>query len=618
LCSVAVSVSKAVAAQLKSATTHIQKLRDGTAQLLVDRVQATINEQMAASPIHDILQFSIDCTTESMRCGRVIGPQQVFLMLGKYATRTSTGLTCTELLCPTLTLQEENAECLLAAVRKCLPQAFDIVDRRRVLILNSDSHKANKRLFRYLHHFVESNEHVFALHSFCVMHMTCASLAAVLGGFNIISGAFCATLQLHKGSTMSDLQDKVHSYINDKLEIEHEWDERWNSARQRNRTMISLFMRDDSFEPNESKHIRYHLELLLNFLPDLWWNTETGRAGRLVHFCAFGCCNSREESLEQITSCVDASIFACRPTVPALNRWTRLFQPLSWWGLGLCFFGLVPAAFADIQPADDEPFQVTLQDLFASNGLDDTHYKAREGTRWRKAVSWMSAPDLLPRLMLILAVMTPPMDLMTDIFKTDKNGLSALQFATSVSSPVQACNKSYFQLLQNQRHRLWQPFAPIWTHSTLALAFKTTMMTAGNLFLRCLRPFRRWHWSFALLVNPHVPSEHKDLLLDRLSAIDTTACPRCLDTFVSTKLHKLQADGVDLRSPEMTTFLKDMYSSCPCNNVQVETRFGRQRNFAASSMGRDRAASSMASTHILAEMTLQHGRSALRWNFENV
>jgi hypothetical protein len=158
LCSVAVSVSKAVAAQLKSATTHIQKLRDGTAQLLVDRVQATINEQMAASPIHDILQFSIDCTTESMRCGRVIGPQQVFLMLGKYATRTSTGLTCTELLCPTLTLQEENAECLLAAVRKCLPQAFDIVDRRRVLILNSDSHKANKRLFRHLHHFVESNE----------------------------------------------------------------------------------------------------------------------------------------------------------------------------------------------------------------------------------------------------------------------------------------------------------------------------------------------------------------------------------------------------------------------------------------------------------------------------
>ena len=36
--------------------------------------------------------------------------------------------------------------------------AFDIVDRRRVLILNSDSHKANKRLFRHLHHFVESNE----------------------------------------------------------------------------------------------------------------------------------------------------------------------------------------------------------------------------------------------------------------------------------------------------------------------------------------------------------------------------------------------------------------------------------------------------------------------------
>ena len=79
------------------------------------------------------------------------------------------------------------------------------------------------------------------------------------------------------------------------------------------------------------------------------------------------------------------------------------------------------------------------------------------------------------------------------------------------------------------------------------------------------------------------------------------------------EIWKWVQSGVGLRSEEMLQFLKDVYSSCQCNNVGVECRFGRQRNYNAACRGRDPSIATVSSKHVLAEAKFQHAESARRW-----
>lgn len=613
--------TKATAAYHKASTNHIQQMRDGMAHVLVEATTTQVREAIEREPDHDVFTLSMDCTTESIKVGNVIGPHQVFLVLGTHVARKGIFLEETDLLCPTQSLAEENAENILAGVRKVVPWLLDRPPQTRALIVNSDSHKANKRFFRHCAALAEQWPELLVKHSFCLMHMICAALVSTLNAFDVINGAFCATLQLHKGLTMANLQQQVHSYIEESLEVVHEWDPSWAGARRKNEAVVDLFMSQkhdpdncDDIDALDStqKRRRAAFGLLLDFFPGLWYDIPGCKAGRLVHFCPYGCCTCREISVEKIKACYDDAILSWRPKVPAMNRWTRMWQPLGWWAIGFYMHGLIPAAFAHVQPKEGESFQISLQDLFCSGENNDKSYQARERSRWKKATAWMATPHLLQRLLLILTVMTPPMTLMSDTFKIEKSGWSAVEFAGWLSSPISRCIERYWGMLKDEDQPIWRAFVTDWDETTYAMAFRAVMSTSGDLWLRCIKPFQNWAWKLSLLVNPKVSDAQKDVVAEQFGELDRSVCTNCLDSHFSWKIHELHKNGVSLRGTEMRRLLKDIYKNCPCNNIPVETRFGRQRNYNAANRGRDCSISTVASKHVLAEARWQHAQSCRR------
>ena len=67
---------------------------------------------------------------------------------------------------------------------------------------------------------------------------------------------------------------------------------------------------------------------LLKLLPNNWLDYHEGE---LIHYCPFGCCRDREEPISKGQAGFDTLILDSKPRVPALNRWTRMFQPLALW-----------------------------------------------------------------------------------------------------------------------------------------------------------------------------------------------------------------------------------------------------------------------------------------------
>ena len=52
--------------------------------------------------------------------------------------------------------------------------------------------------------------------------------------------------------------------------------------------------------------------------------------GALRHWCPFGCCASKAESIERAAELIERTFFTTLPPVPSKNRWTKLYPPLSW------------------------------------------------------------------------------------------------------------------------------------------------------------------------------------------------------------------------------------------------------------------------------------------------
>ena len=225
--------TRASVAFIKGSTSYISKVRCGVAQYLVERGQNQVNTALVARPMHCVFVVSIDCTTECVKVGTVMGPHTTMIILASVFTRQSQEQVLdTKLLVPTQVIHDETAEGLHAGMRRGLPSLAlpcrEVAEKDRVLILNTDSHKANKRLYRHFCCVADTLEWMWVLHSFCVMHMVCASLVAVLSSFDLINGAFCAALQIHKGTTMKGIREYVHAFIDAHLQVEHEWDPSWD------------------------------------------------------------------------------------------------------------------------------------------------------------------------------------------------------------------------------------------------------------------------------------------------------------------------------------------------------------------------------------------------------
>ena len=61
---------------------------------------------------------------------------------------------------------------------------------------------------------------------------------------------------------------------------------------------------------------------------------------KFTHPCTFGCCSGVEETRKRLVSVLLTLFVFRRPTVPALNKWTKLFPALSYWCVATNLFNI--------------------------------------------------------------------------------------------------------------------------------------------------------------------------------------------------------------------------------------------------------------------------------------
>ena len=131
----------------------------------------------------------------------------------------------------------------------------------------------------------------------------CSSALVYVGQeLDFINGVFCATLQVHRGSTMRSVCGKAEGQFKANLIVEHTWSDGWNANYEMNKVAGELLLFHNvnagpAGTGDESAR-RHAPSLLLKWLPTLWVN------GRLVRYCPYGCCGSVGESCKKIWTAV--------------------------------------------------------------------------------------------------------------------------------------------------------------------------------------------------------------------------------------------------------------------------------------------------------------------------
>lgn len=512
---------------------------------------------------------------------------------------------------PITVLTNTTAECLIAALRLRVPQLFQrFRSVKTVLVLNTDSASSNKRVGGHFKALSEGHNDLLCLQSLCMMHMVCASVVTVHSFFDLVSPAFCATLQMHHGPRVADMKALMHAHVERHLRIAFEWDESWSAARPRNEALLDLMFSKHS-NPDQEHDDRMtarerSARLLLDLVHDDW--CASGPSD-IVHFCRWGCCRSRADAVAKICLSLDALLFDKRPKIPALNRWTRLYQPLAWWTVACNMCRIVPTCWVKLKapPAVEDLITVGI----AAGPTTDELFRAKQHARWKKSVRWLTDPTTVPRLSLAVPLMLPALDVMGCLFEGSTAGSDAcvIQFAHWQTSPAAVAIRRYAELYADQTSSFWLVYAGSrWTPSTMMLASKVLLMLVGHIFLRCVRPFLGWPWRLAKLANGATSQDEKRSIVAAFLVSDKC----CLDSGLSQKIRRMMSRESDLLEGQLPVFLADVFARCPMNNVHIENKFGRQRNFNSGTHGRCPDAGTISSKHVLAEMKALHFQAAKR------
>ena len=322
----------------------MQRLRNGVAHLVCKARSDRCSKH--GTPDLIIITFSFDDTMENLfvsssATGTQTGPQHVCMLQGKITYQFCETTFCDDIIVPIAILLDTTAETLLAALKSRCPDVFRKFDDSVLflVILNTDSAKSCLRLGRHFQFLSESESSKLHLQSLCMQHMLSQTLVFAASSLNFINGAFCSTVQLHKGSTMSSLGKRTKEFFDKNLTVVYEYNDEWRGHYQKNKAIVDLLLssRDPGIDSSEhrstEKGRRLAATKLIAWLPMLWCVV-----GNFAHYCPLGCCWSREESVEKCWSAFYTLLLSHRPKVPALNRWLGLYAPLSWWCFAMNFF----------------------------------------------------------------------------------------------------------------------------------------------------------------------------------------------------------------------------------------------------------------------------------------
>jgi len=495
-------------------------------------------------------------------------------------------------------------------------------------ILNSDSAKALVRVSRYLDCLHEGQRCSTTLHSRCQMHMFFSSLSAMLNLFAVIPAVFCATVLLHRTNKYRTLRVGVQKYIQDTLHITHTAPPQKDKAI--NLSVLEMLewcegRIDEGQEYESEKSRRDRRRELLRLCP-----RSCLRSGGLEHFCPAGCCRSRQEAVETVTSAFAGGYLDIRPAVPALNKWTKLFQPVSWWAFGIIYGDIIPTAFKRLKPSSLSAME-DVEGILRLVGPDGVGldvgretYQVLESMRYNKALAWLQDKWTKLKVMVPTLVMKPSLRTMGRFFEDSSLAAtticsSVIPFVWHTSSPAADAVKAYAGLLMNEDAEYWLPVsASGWTPTTLRICSIAVLTMVGHIYLKCIHNFKAWPWALARLVHADVSEQAKQAVVEALFSLSDC----CADVYTrhirQWIMHLCGAKpdfdmfAATLRSELCLRRLLDDFMMCPNSNIKTEYRFSRSNRHNAAAAGRHPSASTLASDHVLSEFEVQHSLARRR------
>ena len=570
---------RTVAQWFRAGHGHVQRVRNAVAETILQRVTALM-DSAAEKARNIILEVSFDETKEDIRVDGATGTHHVMIIHARLTTQVDSGeFADADIPLPTSVIDSTDAPHLLYTLQTRLPLMFRFDPGvRYALILNCDSAPSNSRLARHMIALAEKEPFVF-LHSRCMMHMACATIVTLLKELDLTNSAFCATLQLHDGARMRSLRAAVRQHV---LEILYVKPELFERRRLQHRQLVDLLLSkhndpDDLRARPRTRHAgrlrrgpgrcvqhtaakthqakrRKAAEVIVDMLHGDW------EQPKLEHWCAPGCCEHPDDAVEKITTALDELLLCRRPQVPSLNRWTRLYQPLAWWCLACRLHNIIPACMIGIAPPAAPKNSVVSAFSAWQGPADEDMFRARN--------------------------------------------ISALDFAVEHSLATRAMEK-YSQLILTEGDPFWLVYnRGEWTTERYRMALHGCLALMGHILLRMVLPFQAWPWPLAELASQKTSQERRDAVADCFWA----ARPCCLDTHFSQPFKAMVKTRAGVTSEVSIKYLREVFKRCPLNNVQVETKFGRQRNFKVSCAGNLPDASTVASSHVLAELAAVHKR----------
>ena len=539
LCATALA-TRAYASFSGSSHLYVQHVRDAVSEFIVQSVLACALERRREADAHaywEIVTLMVDETDFLMHVGGDRGTQHILMLAGSLFHRTPGHPEWREeVVIPPAAVEDTNSANIAKALAVRGGWLFDnsrpeaatsstTAPKRRLqcIIFFSDSAAS---LIKIGCHYVKHRPPLTMVWSGrCFMHKLWASIVYATKPLDFVNQMCCATCIMHKGSFASKVKSLVFEFIRARIKLVY--DQPTEEDVQRNTALVGILEGYDSeFDmgaaatPGErQKWLTSAVgsrEWLVKHCPGQW----SDRAHVFYYVAPHDTCENATQAAEAVFAHLMAAFLRTRPPIPALNRWNRVFAPLTWWTFALQWHGIVAEAVVRCASAESTDLQSRLDPGHTS--IDPVGPSTEEGEREKrlsrlaKLRTWLDAPLTQPRTILAVLVIRSALAMMMTFFGTARMGRRSnlLAFCWSTTSPaVLTIDGIVDKHLSDPESATWKPFLGhdgAWRPEALHSASLSLLRFIGNLYLRLVEPFEEWPYALGRLLHPDVPEETKE------------------------------------------------------------------------------------------------------------
>ena len=327
-------------------------------------------------------------------------------------------------------------------------------------------------------------------------------------------------------------------------------------------------------------------------------------AGPPHHLC-MGCCADRADTVRKGAELLQCLFKAM--SIPALNKWTKIFPAAGHcvllsqlWGLGPAAFkaefaepsGQVSSSSEEGVVAEDANLAVPINEmkkwrrLARKRNARAMHFISDDHSKWVSFL-WML---LAAPLMAVHWMLFKHATWITDR-KEAKNDLLAA-FCNEQANPAWKVIETLLDTLRRPDHRLEimkYVYGPTgrWSQARKKTCRRATVIMVGQIIRKLVHPWLQWPWRLFSLVDQSLSEETRQKCAEDLLA----ASECCLDTWFSLRLKESTNSAEELLHPDIQDFLQMVF-----DRVVPSTFIERQ--FAAFNRWNGGTLPSLASKHV--------------------